>query len=82
MKKPIKDVFVMIILISLSGSIFAASASCSAQNKNTSQFFSATGDGETQAIANQQAQNAVIQNCKQASSAPDGCEILSCSSSQ
>jgi hypothetical protein len=53
-----------------------------ARNKSTNQYFSATGNGDTQASATQDAQGNVLKNCQQTSSTPDDCIITSCSSSQ
>ncbi len=84
MKNILTIIFIITILTVLCNSIFAAaSASCSALNKRTSQIFSATGEGSTQAAATQDAQNNVMQNCKQSSSSDsDACELGDCSSSQ
>lgn len=81
MEKIKTKIFIIVILNSLCGSIFAATATCSAQNKSTGQLFTASGNGDSQVSASQDAQNIVMQICKQASnSAPDGCEVSSCTS--
>ncbi|HVE45036.1 MAG TPA: hypothetical protein VNC84_07920 [Gammaproteobacteria bacterium] len=83
MKKIITRVIVTGLLSALCGSAFAASAGCSAQNKSTGQFFTATGIGETQVAASQDGQNTVMQICKQNSSnTPDACVPNGCTSSQ
>jgi hypothetical protein len=82
MKIIIINIIIIGILITMCESTIAASSLCTAQNKRTNQFFSATGKGDTQAAASQDAQNAVMQNCKQGSSEADGCAILGCSSSE
>jgi len=59
-----------------------AMATCSARNKSTGAIFSATGNGDSQSSAAQDARNNVITNCQQTSNQPDDCIISNCVSSQ
>ena len=81
MKNIIIKLLIIGSLILINTKIFAASAFCSAQNNRTGQFFSATGEGPTQASATRDAQNNVKLDCNQgASNNSNECEIGNCSS--